>query len=74
MVKNRTFYRRLRRALRKEQRRGETIQLVSSVQELEVFGTASHAEEHDIERTLHAQEILDRMDAITFQGSGSATF
>jgi hypothetical protein len=31
---------------------------------------ASHAEEHDIELTLHAQEILNRTDAITFQGSG----
>jgi hypothetical protein len=30
---------------------------------LEVLGTASHAEEQEIEGTLHAQEILDRMDA-----------
>jgi len=58
-----SFYHRLRRALKKEQRREETIQLVSSVQELELLGRASHAEEHDIERTLYAQEILDRMDA-----------
>jgi len=58
-----SFYHRLSRALRKEQRREETICLVSSVQELEVLGAASHAEEHDIEGTLHAQEILDRMDA-----------
>jgi DNA-directed RNA polymerase specialized sigma24 family protein len=58
-----SFYHRLRRALKKEQRREETIQLVSSVQELEALGTARHAEEHDIERVLHAQEILDRMDA-----------
>jgi len=58
-----SFYHRLRRALKKEQRREETIQLVSSVQELEVLGTARHAEEHGIERALHAQEILDRMDA-----------
>jgi DNA-directed RNA polymerase specialized sigma24 family protein len=58
-----SFYHRLRRSLKKEQRREETIHLVSSVEELEVLGTASHAEKHDIERTLHAQEILDRMDA-----------
>ncbi|MDQ1387603.1 MAG: hypothetical protein QOF56_1057 [Acidobacteriaceae bacterium] len=58
-----SFYHRLRRALKKEQRREETIQLVSSVQELELLGRASHAEEYDIERTLYAQEILDRMDA-----------
>ena len=58
-----SFYHRLSRAIKKEQRREKTIHLVSSVQELEVLGTASHVEEHDIEGTLHAQEILDRMDA-----------
>ena len=58
-----SFYHRLRRALKKEQRREEMIYLVSSAQELEVLGAASHAEEHDIEDTLHAREILDRMDA-----------
>jgi DNA-directed RNA polymerase specialized sigma24 family protein len=57
-----SFYHRLSRAIKKEQRREKTICLVSSVQELEILGTASHAEEHDIEGTLHAQEILDRMD------------
>ena len=57
-----SFYHRLSRAIKKEQRREKTIHLVSSVQELEVLGTASHAVEHDIEGTLHAQEILDRMD------------
>ena len=57
-----SFYHRLRRAFKKEQRREETIHLVSSAQELEVLGTASHSQEHDIEGTLHAQEILDRMD------------
>ena len=57
-----SFYHRLSRAIRKEQRREKTIHLVSSVQELEVLGTASQAEEQDIEGTLHAQEILDRMD------------
>ena len=57
-----SFYHRLRRALKKEQRREETIQLVSSTQELEVLGKTSHTEQHDIEDTLHAREILDRMD------------
>jgi len=57
-----SFYHRLRRALKKEQRREETIHLVSSAQELEVLGKTSYAEQHDIEDTLHAQEILNRMD------------
>jgi len=57
-----TFYHRLRRALKKEQRREEMIHLVPSAQELEVLGKTSHPEQHDIEDTLHAQEILDRMD------------
>jgi DNA-directed RNA polymerase specialized sigma24 family protein len=38
------------------------IHLVSSAQELEVLGKTSHAKQHDIEDTLRAQEILDRMD------------
>ena len=58
-----SFYHRLSRARKKEQRREETIRLVSSIEELEVLRTVSHAEQHDIEGTLHAQEILDRMDA-----------
>lgn len=58
-----SFYHRLSRALKKEQRREETIHLVSSVQELETLGAATHANENDIEGTLHAQEMLDRMDA-----------
>jgi DNA-directed RNA polymerase specialized sigma24 family protein len=57
-----SFYHRLRRALKKEQRREEMIRLVPSAQELEVLGKASHAEQYDIEDTLHAREILDRMD------------
>src|SRR5205807_1466928 len=57
-----SFYHRFRRALQKEQRREEMIHLVSSAQELEVLGKASHAEQHNIENRLHAQEILDRMD------------
>src|SRR3989442_12783166 len=58
-----SFYHRLSRALKKEQRREEKIHLVSSVQEVEVLGKASHADESDIEGALHAQEILHRMDA-----------
>ena len=58
-----SFYHRLRRALKKEQRRQETIHLVSSVEELEVLGTATHAEADDIEGSVHAREIIDRMDA-----------
>jgi DNA-directed RNA polymerase specialized sigma24 family protein len=57
-----SFYHRLSRALKKEQRREETICLVSSIEELEVLGKASHAEQHDIEDTIHGREILDRMD------------
>lgn len=58
-----TFYHRFNRALRKERRREKTIHVVSSVQELEVLGAPSHAgREHDIERAIHAQEILQRMD------------
>lgn len=57
-----SFYHRLTRALKKEQRRDEMIHRVSSAQELEVLGKTSHVEQHDIEGSLHAQEILDRMD------------
>ena len=57
-----SFYHRLRRALKKEERREETIHLVSSAQELEALGKTSHTEQHDIEDRLHAREILDRMD------------
>ena len=57
-----SFYHRLRRALKKEQRREEMIHLVSSAQELDLLGRTSHAEQHDLESTLHAREILDRMD------------
>jgi DNA-directed RNA polymerase specialized sigma24 family protein len=57
-----SFYHRLSRALKKEQRREQTIHLVSSAQELELLGKSGRAEQLDIEETLHAQEILDRMD------------
>lgn len=56
------FYHRLRRALKKEQRREETIHLVSSAQELEFLDKMSHGVQDDIEGKVHAQEILDRMD------------
>jgi DNA-directed RNA polymerase specialized sigma24 family protein len=59
-----TFCHRFGRAVRKEQRREKTIHLVSSVRELELLGATSHGvREHDIERTVHAKEIVQRMDA-----------
>src|SRR5579864_3215505 len=57
-----SFYHRLRRALKKEQRREEMIHLVSSAQELELLDKTSHGVQDDIEGKVHAQEILDRMD------------
>jgi DNA-directed RNA polymerase specialized sigma24 family protein len=59
-----TFYHRFSRAVRKEQRREETISLVSSVQELEDLGATSRAErELDLEAAIHAKEIIQRMDS-----------
>ena len=59
-----TFYHRFSRTVRKEQRRGETIALVSSVQDLEVLGAVSRADSwQDIEGDIHAQEIVQRMDS-----------
>src|SRR5579862_622715 len=57
-----SFYHRLRRALKKEQRREETIHLVSSAKELEFLDKTSRGVQDDIEGKVHAQEILDRMD------------
>ena len=57
-----SFYHRLRRALKKEERREETIHLVSSDQELELLHKTSRGVQDDIEGKVHAQEILDRMD------------
>lgn len=57
-----SFYHRLRRALKKEERREETIHLVSSAQELELLDKTSRAVQDDIEGRVHAREILDRMD------------
>jgi DNA-directed RNA polymerase specialized sigma24 family protein len=60
-----SFYHRLRRALKKEERREEVIHLVPSALELEVLGTPRQAKQHDIEDSTHAREILDRMDKWT---------
>jgi hypothetical protein len=60
-----SFYHRLGRALKKEERREEMIHLVSSAQELEVLAKTSDAKQHHIEDAAHAREILDRMDKWT---------
>jgi DNA-directed RNA polymerase specialized sigma24 family protein len=57
-----SFYHRLGRALKKEERREETIHLVSSAQELELLDKTSRGVQDDIEGKVHAREILDRMD------------
>ena len=57
-----SFYHRLGRALKKEERREETIHLVSSAQELELLAKTSRGVHDDIEGKVHAREILDRMD------------
>jgi DNA-directed RNA polymerase specialized sigma24 family protein len=60
-----SFYHRLGRALKKEERREEMIHLVPSALELEVLAQKSHAKQHDVEDAAHAREILDRMDKWT---------
>jgi len=60
-----SFYHRLGRALKKEERLEEVIHLVPSAVELEAFAKTSHARRHDIEDSAHAREILDRMDKWT---------
>jgi DNA-directed RNA polymerase specialized sigma24 family protein len=60
-----SFYHRLGRALKKEERREEMIHLVPSALELEVLDKTSHAKQHDIEDSARAREILDRMDKWT---------
>ena len=57
-----SFYHRLGRALKKEERREEMIHLVSSAQELELLDKTSRVVQDNIEGKVHAQEILDRMD------------
>ena len=59
-----SFYHRLGRALKKEERREEIIHLVPSSVELEALAKTNHAK-HDIEASAHAREILDRMDKWT---------
>jgi DNA-directed RNA polymerase specialized sigma24 family protein len=58
-----SFYHRLRRALKKEERREEMIHLVPSALELDILGTPRQAKQH--EDSAHAREILDRMDKWT---------
>jgi len=60
-----SFYHRLGRALKKEERREEMIHLVPSALELEVLAKTNHAKQHGIEDSAHAREILDRMDKWT---------
>jgi DNA-directed RNA polymerase specialized sigma24 family protein len=57
-----SFYHRLGRALKKEERREEMIHLVPSAQELELLDKTSRWVQDDIEGKVHAREILDRMD------------
>lgn len=60
-----SFYHRLGRALKKEERREEMIHLVPSALELEVLAKTGHPKQHDIEESARAREILDRMDKWT---------
>ncbi len=60
-----SFYHRLGRALKKEERREEMIHLVPSALELDVLVKTSHSKHHDIEDSAHARQILDRMDKWT---------
>jgi DNA-directed RNA polymerase specialized sigma24 family protein len=60
-----SFYHRLGRALKKEERREEMIHLVPSALELEVLVKTRHAQQHGIEDSAYAREILDRMDKWT---------
>jgi DNA-directed RNA polymerase specialized sigma24 family protein len=60
-----SFYHRLGRVLKKEERREEMIRLVPSALELEVLDKTSHAKQHNIEDSARAREILDRMDKWT---------
>src|SRR3954447_19869701 len=53
-----SFYHRLGRALKKEERREEMIHLVSSAQELELLDKRSRVVHDDMEGKVHAQEIL----------------
>lgn len=60
------FHHRFNRLLRQEQRRAETIELVSSVLDLERFEAAVDTEwAEQLERSIAVRQITDRMDAWT---------
>ena len=60
------FHHRFNRLLRKEQRRAETIELVSSVLDLERFEAALDTEwAEQLERSITVRQITDHMDAWT---------
>jgi RNA polymerase sigma factor (sigma-70 family) len=60
------FHHRFNRLLRQEQRRTETIELVSSVLDLERFEAALDTEwAEQLERSIAVRQITDRMDAWT---------
>ena len=60
------FHHRFNRLLKQEQRRAETIELVSSVLDLERFEAALDTEwAEQLERSIAVRQITDRMDAWT---------
>ena len=60
------FHHRFNRFLKQEQRRAETIELVSSVLDLERFEAALDTEwAEQLERSIAVRQITDRMDAWT---------
>jgi DNA-directed RNA polymerase specialized sigma24 family protein len=60
------FHHRFNRLLRKEQRRAQTIELVSSVMDLERFEAALDTEwAEQLERAIAIRQITDRMDPWT---------
>ena len=57
------FHHRLNRALKKEQKRAETIEAFSSVLDLEQFEGATDAEwVEQLERAIAARQVIDRMN------------
>jgi len=60
------FHHRFKRVLKKERRRGETIQLVSSIEELERLpGAQSSQSVSEIERAITVKEVAAQMDEWT---------
>jgi DNA-directed RNA polymerase specialized sigma24 family protein len=58
-----SFYHRFSRALRKEDRREETIHLVSSVDDLEALAARDHTPRGQaLDSTVHVAELIRRMD------------